>query len=234
MSDPRIETIIGELRTLGSEHNRAGMARYGISVDRAFGISMASLRPVAKRLGRDHALALELWASGWHEARILAVLIADPRAMTPALMDAWTADFDSWDLCDQAGLKLYVKTDHVEDCIARWAVDERTFVRRAAFALMAAAAVHLKAVDDAWFAPMLERIDDHAGDERNFVKKAVNWALRQIGKRNASLHGNALALAERLAASDDKTRRWVGRNAVRELTDPTQIARIKDRDAKRS
>lgn len=227
-SDSRTDAarIVEGLRGLGSEADRAGMARFGINADRAFGVSMATLRPLAKRLGRDQALSLALWATGYHEARLLAVLIGEPGEVTPAQMDAWAAAFDSWDLTDQACLKLFVKTPHVFPAVERWAADDRQFVRRAAFALMASAAVHLKKTPDNDLLPWLGLIETHAGDDRNFVRKAVNWALRQIGKRSKTLHAPALDLAERLAASDDRTRRWIGRDAARELSDPKQLARL--------
>jgi 3-methyladenine DNA glycosylase AlkD len=220
------EAVIAELSALGSAANRAGMARYGISTEKAFGISMATLKPIARRLRRNHCLARALWASGWHEARLLAALIDDPGQVTPAQMDAWTADFDSWDLCDQACSKLFVRTPFVEAKIAKWAKDKREFVRRAAFALLAAYTVHGNAVPDQSLLAYLPLIERCATDDRNFVRKAVNWALRQIGKHNSTLHRPALALARRLADSDHKAARWIGKDAVRELTDPVQLARI--------
>jgi len=190
---------------------------------------MASLLPIARRFRRDHALAKALWETGIHEARILAVLVDDPAQVTPRQMDDWAAAFDSWDLCDQACMKLFVHTDFVGEKIPAWAEDEREFVRRAGFALLAARAVHAKNAADADFAALLPLIERHAGDPRNFVKKAVNWSLRQIGKRSVGLNRQALGLAIRLADSLDKTRRWVGRDAVRELSDPKQLARLKER-----
>ena len=221
--------VLDELRALRSEKNRAGMARYGINTERAFGISMAGLKPIARRLRRNHDLALALWASGFHEARLLAALIDEPKRVSPKQMDAWAADLDSWDLCDQVCLKLFVKTPFVEDKIAKWADDDRTFVRRAGFALLAAYTVRGRNVPDDRFAAFLDLVERHADDPRNFVKKSVNWALRQIGKHSMTLHRPALALAERLAASNDKTARWIGRDAVRELTDPVQVERIRAR-----
>jgi 3-methyladenine DNA glycosylase AlkD len=221
------KTIIAELKGLGSEENRIGQARFGINTNRALGVSMAALRPMARKLKRDHDLSLALWASGIHEARILAALIADPKLVTPKQMDAWAAEFDSWDLCDQACMKLFARTPHVAAKAAKWAKDRREFVRRAAFATIAGYAVHAKKEPDATFLPFLDLIEEHATDPRNFVKKAVNWALRQIGKRSRGLHSPALVLAERLAASEDKTARWIGRDAAKELTDPIQIARLK-------
>ena len=228
-ADPNAAAIVAELRTLGSEKNRAGMARYGIRTDRAFGISLATLTPIARRLGRSHALARDLWRTAWHEARLLAVMIDDPALVTRAQMDRWTAALDSWDLCDQACSRLFSRTPFVEDAIRNWAKDDREFVRRAAFALLAAYGVHGQKVPDARLARFLPLIERHATDDRNFVRKAVNWALRQIGKRSMGLHAPALAVAKRLAESDNATARWIGRDAVRELTDPIQIARVRKR-----
>lgn len=225
------EAVLAELRALGSETNRAGMARYGINTERAFGISIAVLRPIARRLKRDHALAAALWDSGWHEARLLAAFIDEPAKVSSRQMDRWAADFDSWDLCDQACSNLFVKTPFVETKIAEWADDEREFVRRAAFALLAAYAVHGKDVPDSRFLAFLPIIARRATDPRNFVKKAVNWSLRQIGKRSTLLHAPALALATKLAASPDKTARWVGRDAGRELSVPAQVTRVARRAA---
>lgn len=226
------EGIIAELGSLGSEANRLGMGRYGINVDRAFDVSIAQLRPIARRLGRDHDLAAALWASGFHEARLLAVFVDEPKKVTPEQMDAWAADFDSWDLCDQACSRLFDRTPFVEEKIPAWADDEREFVRRAGFSLLAAYAVHGKDVPDERFVAFLALVARHAADPRNFVKKAVNWALRQIGKRSMALHPEALAMAERLAASDDGTARWIGRGAAKELSDPVRIERIRRRGEK--
>lgn len=224
-----LESVIDNLRTLGSDQNRRGMARYGINTDRAFGVSIADLRPLAKRLGRDHKFALALWKTGYHEARLLAVFVDEPEKVTSAQMDSWASDFNSWDLCDQACSKLFVKTPLVEEKIAKWTADEREFVRRAGFALIAAYAVHGKSVSDGNFTGYLDLIEQYADDPRNYVKKAVNWALRQIGKRSIALHGPALASAQRLSASEDKTARWIGKNAAKELKDPVQIARLKNK-----
>ena len=202
------------------------MARFGINADRALGVSMTAMRPIEKRLRRNHALAGDLWATGIHEARILAALIDDPKAVTPAQMDAWVAEFDSWDLCDQACMKLFARTPYVADKVRQWAEEDREFVRRAAFALVAGYAVAAKKATDEELLAFLPIIERHAGDSRNFVRKAVNWALRQIGKRSPGLHAPALALAEKPAASEDKTARWIGRDAVKELADEKQRARV--------
>jgi 3-methyladenine DNA glycosylase AlkD len=205
------------------------MARFGINTEHAFGVSMAMLKPLERRYRRDHELARALWASGHHEARILAALIEDPELVTPHQMEAWVADLDSWDLCDQACMRVFAKTPHVADKVARWAKDKREFVRRAAFATIAGYAVSAKKASDEYFIRWLPLIEQYSTDERNYVRKAVNWALRQIGKRSPSLHRPARALAEKLAGSDDRTARWVGKDAARELTDPAQLARIAKR-----
>ena len=214
------QAILKELREFGSPENRAGMARFGINVGKALGVSMAAMRPLERKYRRRHDLAAELWASGWHEARILASLIDDPKQVTRKQMDEWVAVFDSWDLCDQACMKLFARTPFVSAKVAKWAKDKREFVRRAAFATIAGYAVHAKKAPDTDFLPFLELIERYATDERNFVKKAVSWALRRIGRRNLALNASALALARRLAASEEASCRWVGKDALRELASP--------------
>lgn len=220
--------IVAELRAAGTAENRAGMAHFGITGNTA-GVSLTAMKPIARRFARDHALAAALWKSGLHEARILACDLDEPAKVTAEQMDAWAADFDNWALCDGACLHLFVKTPFVEEKIRQWAADRREFVRRAAFALIAVYAVHGKTIPDKTFAGFLDLVERHASDPRNYVRKAVSWALRQIGKHSLALHRPALALARRLAASDDPSARWVGRDAVRELTDPRQLARLKAR-----
>lgn len=226
------DAILAELRAMGSPEGRAGMARFGINTDRAFGVSMTAMRPLARKYRRRHDLSLALWGSGKHEARILAALIDDPSEVTRKQMDAWAAEFDSWDLCDQACMKLFARTPFVGPQVKKWAKDDREFVRRAAFATIAGYAVSAKKAPDSEFLPFLDLIEKYATDERNFVRKAVNWALRQTGKRSSALHAPALELAQKLAASENKTARWIGKDAVRELTDPQQIARLAKRSTR--
>ncbi len=223
-----VDEILERLERLGSQANRAGMARYGINTARAYGVSIRSLRPLAKAIGRDHALAQALWATGRHEARILAGFIADPKAMSRAECDAWVGEIDSWDLCDQLS-KTFEKTPFRDELILDWIADDREFVRREGFSLLVARTVHDRQAPDAAFLPYLPLIERYATDGRNFVRKAVNWALRQIGKRSLALHRPALDLAERLATSGDKTARWVGRDAARELKSPAVIEALKSR-----
>jgi 3-methyladenine DNA glycosylase AlkD len=209
--------ILARLEGMRNETNRAGMARFGINTQNAYGISIRDLRPLAKAIGRDHDLALQLWRTGFHEARILASFIDESAKVSETQIDAWVADFDSWDLCDQV-VNLFIATPFAEAKIRAWAVAEPEFVKRAAFAMIARRAVRKKKLPNEIFLVYLDLIEAQAGDPRNYVKKAVNWALRQVGKRSAWLHPKALALAERLAESDDKARRWIGRDTVRELT----------------
>ncbi|MBI4804337.1 MAG: DNA alkylation repair protein [Desulfovibrio sp.] len=209
--------ILDTLKALGSEKNRQGMARFGINVANACGVSMASLRPLAREYRRDHTLAEELWETGVHEARILACLIEDPGRASLEQLARWVQDLDSWDITDQFCNKLVVKTPYAWLLASDWALRPEEFVRRAGFSLMAQLAVHDKAAQDKEFLPLLELIEATAYDERNFVKKAVNWALRQIGKRNQNLRLKAVASAKRLLLLDSKSARWIARDALREL-----------------
>jgi 3-methyladenine DNA glycosylase AlkD len=211
------DEIIAELRALGSEHNRAGMARFGINTERALGISVTQLRQMAKRTGKDHELALELWDSGIHEARILASIVDEPHAVTAEQMEAWAADFNSWDVVDQVCGNLFDKTPYAWDKAAEWTERPEEFVKRAGFSLIAYMAVHLKKIDDREFERFFPIIEREASDDRNFVKKAVNWALRQIGKRSDYLRPQAIACAERIAAQEATSARWIARDALREL-----------------
>ncbi len=220
------DALLAALEAQGSDANRAGMARFGIAVDRAYGISIPVLRAMAKPHRHDHALAAALWASGRHEARILAGYVDDPAAVTPVQIDAWAAEFDSWDLCDQVSADLFAATPHAVEAVSRLAADEREFVRRSGFALAAALAVRGKTVPDGTFVAFLDLAVSHARDGRNFVKKAVHWAMRQIGKRSLGLHAEALARGRRLAEDTDPVARWVGREVVRELSAERTIARV--------
>ena len=235
-----VANIVTELRSMGSERDRAGMARYGIKVDDAFGVSIYELRRIAKRLGRDHELAQELWAAGYHETRLLACFVDDPAAVTEAQMEAWAADFDSWDLCDQATTSLLDLTPFAWDTAREWAGRSEEFVRRGGFALMAGLAVHDRGATDGDFKGLLPLIETGAWDERNFVKKAVNWALRNIGKRDRALNAAALACAQRIRAAADeraggprggdaaaRAARWVANDALRELASEKIQARMK-------
>jgi 3-methyladenine DNA glycosylase AlkD len=209
--------ILERLRAHADPVNVAGMARYGINSKGTLGVTMPVLRGMAKETGRDHTLALELWKSGIHEARILASLIDDPAQVTPRQMDRWARDFDSWDVCDQVCQNLFRYTPCAFAKAAEWAADEREFVRRAAFSLMAGLAVKARDASDRQFEAFLPLIAAASTDERNMVKKAVNWALRQIGKRNARLRLSAMACAEEIRKQDSRAARWVAADALREL-----------------
>jgi 3-methyladenine DNA glycosylase AlkD len=217
---------IAHLKSLASAENVAGMARYGIRTEKALGISNAVLRPLGKALKKDHARAAKLWASGIREARLLSLFTEEPKEVTRAQAEAYAAEFDSWEIVDHAA-DLFCDAGLAKELVPVFARDEREFVRRCAFAMTAWGAVHLKKEPDATFLGWLKLVEKHATDNRNFVKKAVNWALRQIGKRSTALHGPSLELAERLAASDDKAARWTGKDAVKELTDPKQLERLR-------
>lgn len=224
------DEILARLEAAGSARNIEGMRRFGIRGARLCGVPMPVLRAEARRIGRDHRLAGELWASGLHEARLLATLIADPAALTVAELTCMTDGFDSWDLVDQACLNLLWRVPAAVERIEGFAADEREYVRRTAFSLIAVRAVHDRKADDGAFAAYLPLIIRYRCDDRNFVCKAVNWALRGIGKRNLRLHEQALAAAQELAADSNRTARWIGRNAVRELQDEKTIARIRRRE----
>jgi len=183
----KIQQVLVQLRRQANPTNVAGMARFGINPRGALGVSIPALRKLAREIGRDHALALRLWASGIHEARILAGLIADPAAITEREMERWARDFDSWDVCDQVCSNLFDKTPRAWKKARAWTRRNDEFIKRAGFVLMAALSVHDKAAPDSAFLACLPIIRREAGDDRNFVKKAVNWALRQIGKRNERL-----------------------------------------------
>jgi len=223
-----LQAVLGELENLGSEKNRAGMARFGIETNRAFGVPMADLRPFARRIGRSEPLARELWASGYHEARLLAILTVPPKSLTddPAL--SWLKDIGSWDLCDQL-TNVLSKRAGSDQMIGPLAAESSEFLRRAAFALIAWRAVHAKKAPDSDFLAYFPLIRTAATDPRNYVWKAVHWALRQIGKRSASLHGPALSLAQELSASPDKNARRVGREAFRELGSDKVRQRLAER-----
>ncbi|HOK13536.1 MAG TPA: DNA alkylation repair protein [Candidatus Kapabacteria bacterium] len=226
------QEIIELLRSLENPENKAGMARFGINTDRAFGISMKTLEPIARKIKKNYELALELWETGYNEARILAILIADPKKITPEVMDKWTRDFNSWDICDQAALKLYCKTPYAWQKVFEWADYEQEFVRRAAFATIAALCLHYKEKNNEPFEKSLELIVRYSTDERNFVKKAVNWALRQIGKRNLELNSKAQAAAERILLfhPNSPSARWIARDALRELRNEKTLERVRKKE----
>ncbi len=214
------------LKKRGKRSNVEGMARYAIRADKVFGVSVGDVRKLAKETGRSHALADSLWRTGWYEARLLAAFVDEPERVTPAQMDRWCRDFDNWAICDTLCFHLFDRTPHAWSKVKAWAAKSREFEKRAAFALLASLALHDKEAKDAPFAAGLKLIEREAADERNFVKKAVNWALRGIGERNRALNGKAIDVASRLAESDDATERWVGKDALRQLKSPASRRRV--------
>jgi 3-methyladenine DNA glycosylase AlkD len=213
----RAEEILKELRSLGDPAAVAGMARFGIRSANVLGISTPKLRALARCIGRDQALAEELWQSGILEARAISSLIGDPRLVTEALMESWAMDFDSWAVCDGCCCNLFDKTKFAWRKAMAWSRREEEYVKRAGYTLMAALAVHDKAASDEKFLRFLPAIKRGARDERNFVKKAVNWALRQIGKRNRALNRAAIRTAREIRAMDSRSARWIAADALREL-----------------
>jgi len=217
MGDPRVADALSWLKKRASKSVRDGMSRYAIPNYHALGVKMGDIQQLAKRLGRDHALALALWETGVYEARMLCAYVDDPAKVTRAQMHAQALDFDNWAVCDTLCFALWVRTPHAFAMVRKWARHRQEFVKRAAFALLASLALKDKEAGDAEFLAALQLVAEAADDERNFVMKGVNWALRGIGRRNAKLRKAAVALSKRLAASDDAAARWIGKDALRQL-----------------
>ncbi|MFA5055197.1 MAG: DNA alkylation repair protein [Dehalococcoidia bacterium] len=203
------------------------MARYGIKPAKAYGVSIPDLRAIAKEIGTDHELALELWRSGIHEARIIAGMIADPDRTTEKLIDSWVSDFDSWDICDQCCMNLFRSTKFAYGKAVEWSANEKEYIKRAGFVMMACLAVGDKKAGDEKFLEFLPIIEREAGDSRNYVQKAVNWALRQIGKRNAVLNKKAIETAEEIQKMSMRSAKWIASDALRELKSEAVQARLK-------
>jgi 3-methyladenine DNA glycosylase AlkD len=217
-----LEQVIALLQQHANPQAIQGMARFGISSTQTLGVSIPTLRRIAKDIGRDHPLALELWRSGIHGARILASMLADPGLVSPEQMEEWVNDFiDSWDVCDQVCGDLFDKTPYAYQKAMEWPHREQEFVRRAGFVLMAELAVHDKRASDEAFLPFFPLIKQYAVDERNFVKKAVNWALRQIRKRNRHLRAVAVEWAQAIKTLDSRAARWIANDALKELQKKT-------------
>jgi 3-methyladenine DNA glycosylase AlkD len=216
---------------MGDPSRVEGMARYGIRTDHAVGVTVTELRRLARGLRPDHELAAALWATGVHEARILACLVDDPALVTDTQMDAWVGGFDSWDVCDAVCGNLFDRTPFALSKAIEWSRREPEFERRAGFALMAWAAVHRKELPDRAFAAFLPRIREASTDDRTCVKKAVSWALRQIGKRSRELNTEAILAAEQIGRIDARSARWVARDALRELRGDAVQARLRAREA---
>jgi len=222
-----LEKYLKQLKSLADPEAAAGMARFGINPDNTLGVSIPTLRKMAKEIGKNHALAQQFWSSGIHEARLLAGMVDDPQEVTGEQMEGWVADIDSWDVCDQVCSNLFDKTRFAYQKAHEWSGRDEEFVRRAGFVLMAALSVHDKREGDEKFLEFLPLIKRGALDDRNFVKKAVNWALRQIGKRNMDLNKAAILAANDIQKIDSKSAKWIASDALRELTDEKTQKRLR-------
>jgi 3-methyladenine DNA glycosylase AlkD len=215
-STPSIQDILVQLRNLSNQDTLASQSRFGISGHEMLGISIYDLRKIAKGI-QSHDLALELWQTGIHEARLLAAMVDEPAKVTLAQMEAWVNEFDSWDICDIVTDELFIHTPDMLEVIPRWAHREEEFVKRAAFAMIAAIVVHRKDITDDIIRPYFSIIESAANDNRNFVKKAVNWALRNIGKWKPSLRSEAISCAHRILSQDSPSARWIAKDAIKEF-----------------
>ena len=221
---PNFESLVREIKAKADPNNIAGMQRYGIRGEKMLGVSLYEIRRMVKGV-RDHQLALDLWQTGIHEARIMASIVDDPACVTRDQLEAWVKDFDSWDVCDQVTTNLVDISPFAVECIFAWANQEPEYIRRAGFATLAGLAVHNKTLPDSEFEPFFTLIKKYSTDERNFVKKAVNWALRNIGKRNRALCLRAMEVSEELKQLDNRTARWIAADALRELK--TKLEKMK-------
>jgi 3-methyladenine DNA glycosylase AlkD len=211
------KAVLAWLERKGTKKNADGMARYGIVAQKVFGVSVGTLRDYAKTIGKSHALALALWDTGWYEARMLSAFVDEPALVTAKQMDSWCKDFDNWAITDTVCFHLFDKTPHAYGKVKAWAKRKPEFEKRASFALLASLALHDKKAEDALFLPTFALMDQAADDERNFVKKAVSWALHGVGQRSPELHKRAMVLGKELRDAEDPTRRWIGRDVLREL-----------------
>jgi 3-methyladenine DNA glycosylase AlkD len=227
MTSINCETLLKHLKSLSRPESLAGMSRFGINTKNAYGVSVPELRKIARKVGKNHLLAQQLWASGIHDARILAGMVDEPEKVTEKQMECWVKDFDSWDVCDGCCNNLFHKTSFAHAKAAQWSRRREEFVKRAGFTLMAVLAVHDKAAQDATFQRFFPLIQRGATDPRNFVKKAVNWALRQIGKRNRSLNEAAVQAARKIPTLDSKSAKWIAADALRELTSEAVQKRLR-------
>ncbi len=224
------EEILERLKALSNPEAAEGMARYGISTKSAnYGVSIPNLRKIAKEAGRDHSLAQQLWAMDSRETRILAGMIDDPKMVTEKQVDRWVRNFDNWEVCDQCCMNLFEKTEFAYQKCFQWSAREEEFVKRAGFVLMARLAVSDKKADDEKFEQFFPAIKREADDNRNYVKKGINWALRQIGKRNISLNEKAIEVGREIQKMDSKSARWIASDALRELTSEAVQERLRRR-----
>jgi 3-methyladenine DNA glycosylase AlkD len=224
--EEEVQAALLSLEQMSTQRDRENLSRFGITASKAFGVSMANIQVLATRLGRNHALAAALWDTGWYEARMLTSFVDEPARVTPAQMDRWCRDFDNWGICDTVCFHLFDRTPYAWQKVAKWCDHRDEFVKRAAFALLWGLTVHDKHAADEPFADGLRLVKRAATDERHLVKKSVNMALRAIGKRNRALNAAAVAVARQLADSPQAAARWVGKDALRELTSPSVIRRL--------
>jgi 3-methyladenine DNA glycosylase AlkD len=224
--EDEVQSALKWLKSHSTKSTLEGMARYAIPSDKAFGVAYNDMKVLGRLLGRDHELAAALWDTGVYEARMVASFVADPSQVTPAQMDRWCKDFDNWAICDTMCFNLFDRTPHAWAKVTQWSSSKDEFVKRTAFALLWSLSVHDKRAGNEPFVQGLVLVERAADDERNFVKKAGNMALRAIGKRNRALNTAAVSVGRRLAGSRNATARWVGKDALRELTSPTVIRRL--------
>ncbi|HTU59868.1 MAG TPA: DNA alkylation repair protein [Polyangiales bacterium] len=229
---PSAAEVIATLERMASKSIRDGMGRYGIPSDRALGISVGALRGLGKKLGKSHALALALWASEIYEARLLAAFVGEADQLTSAQMDRMCRDFDNWAVCDTMAFALFDRSPHAFGRVKAWSARKPEFEKRAAFALLASLALHDKSANSDAFLKTLPLIERAASDPRNFVKKGVSWALRSVGARNLELYRASVELAAKLAKSADASERWVGKDALRDLSRPMVQKKLKARAAR--
>ena len=222
-----VTDVLDRLQSKAKPEQLEGMAKYGMTVEKRLGVSVPDMRKLAKEVGRDHKLALDLWRTGIAEARILAGMVGDPAKLTDEQMEEWVKDINSWDVCDQVCMNLFEKNQLAWQKIIDWSEREEEFVKRSAFSLMACLAWHDKKASDEKFIELLNVITRAATDERNFVKKAVNWALRNIGKRNLNLNEAAISTAKEIQRLESKAARWIAADAIRELESDSIQGRLR-------
>jgi len=227
-----IGSTVGELRRLGTKRNVEGMARYGIRAEKVFGVSKPKLDALARKIGKNHALGLELWSTGIQDAKILAGLISEPGKVTASQMELWVRDFDNWDSCDGTCCHLFVLARPAWPKAFAWTKRKEEFQKRGGFALAAYLAYRDKSASDGKYLSFLKVIEREADDDRNFVRKAVNWALRNIGKRNRRLNRAAIATARRLRKRESRAARWIAADALRELEGEAVQARLRGKERK--
>ena len=223
------DDIIDKLKAMSNPDSVKGMARFGITPENTFGVSIPNLRKIAKETKKNHTLAQQLWESGFRETMILASMIDEPEMVTQEQMEQWVLDFDYWEICDQCCMNLFEKTGFAYDKAIEWSSRTEEFVKRAGFVMMARLAVSDKKADDSRFEQLFPMMVREADDERNFVKKAVNWALRQIGKRNLVLNEKAIETAKEMQKIDSKSARWIASDAIRELSGEAVQKRLRNK-----